>query len=356
MGALTITVRRAALGNAGEAPAHRWAGLRLVLSVALVGAAFLGVLPRIASYEDAWERLADARRAEIGLVVLAAAWNLASYWPLLMLALPGLTVRQAALSTQVSTAVANTVPAGGAWGAGLTIAMYRRWGFSGTEVARALLVTGVWNIGTKLVLGLAAALALLATAEGDASFVVGATSAALLLALVALVTLAVRRPGPARAVVEVAERAAGAVARLRRRTPPHGWTLVADRLRRDIGALVAMRWRRLTLAAVVSHLSLFAVLLVAMHAAGLTGVSIMEALGVFSVVRVALVIPLTPGGAGIAEVGLSALIVTAGGGRPEAVAAVLLYRAVTWGLPVVLGALAWLLWVHERHAVEAKRS
>ncbi len=352
---MTVTLRPAPVADKRKVTARRRAAVRLVLSVALMGAAFLGVLPRVASYDTAWERLFDAHRAELALLLITGVWNLASYLPLLVLALPGLTFRQAAISAQVSTAVANTVPAGGAWGAGLTVAMYRRWGFPGPEITRALLVTGLWNVSTKLLLGVAASVALL-TMDDDAPIGLGVTSAVLLFALVTMVALAVRRPGLADSVGAMTEKAAGAVARLCKQVPPTGWARSVERLRRDLGELLTARWRALTLAALLSHFSLFAVLFVAMGATGLNGVTVVEAFSVFSVVRVALLVPLTPGGAGIAEVGLSILLVSAGGGRPEAVAAVLVYRAVTWGLPVVIGAVCWLLWIREGDAAAVTRS
>jgi uncharacterized protein (TIRG00374 family) len=109
--------------------------------------------------------------------------------------------------------------------------------------------------------------------------------------------------------------------------------------------LVAGRWQLLSLTAVVSHLSLFLVLLAALRATGVgAAVSVGEVLTAFAVVRLALVVPITPGGAGLTEVGLSGLLVAAGGPEAEVLAGVLVFRMLTWLVPIPLGGLAYLAW------------
>jgi uncharacterized protein (TIRG00374 family) len=48
-------------------------------------------------------------------------------------------------------------------------------------------------------------------------------------------------------------------------------------------------------------------------------------------------IPITPGGLGIVELGLTGALVAAGAGDAEAVATVLVYRALTWLPPILTG-------------------
>ena len=80
---------------------------------------------------------------------------------------PGLTYRQAMVMTESTTAVANTVPGGGAIALGLTYAMLGSWGFSKSRSTLAVVVSGVWNNFAKLGLPVLA-LALLAL-QGKAS-------------------------------------------------------------------------------------------------------------------------------------------------------------------------------------------
>ncbi|MBU1494163.1 MAG: UPF0104 family protein, partial [Actinobacteria bacterium] len=114
--------------------------LQWVLSLAVVLAIFLGALPRIADYADVWATIRAMSRFEVAALLLIGFGNLASYWLVLTAVLPGLTIPQAGIANQASTAVANAIPAGGALGVGLTYAMYSSWGLSGGDVTRSVIV------------------------------------------------------------------------------------------------------------------------------------------------------------------------------------------------------------------------
>ena len=61
--------------------------------------------------------------------------------------------------------------------------------------------------------------------------------------------------------------------------------------------------------------------------------------------RLVTALPLTPGGLGVMEVGLtSALLAVGDADQSAVVAAVLLFRFFTFALPIPLGALMWLFW------------
>ncbi|MFL6105283.1 MAG: YbhN family protein, partial [Actinomycetes bacterium] len=99
-------------------------------------------------------------------------------------------------------------------------------------------------------------------------------------------------------------------------------------------------------ATVVSHLSLYLVLLVCLRDVGVSNAEVgwAEVLAVFAFARLATAIPITPGGAGVVEAVLITGLSAAGGDKAEVVAAVLVYRALTWGLPVLVGVVCLLWW------------
>jgi uncharacterized protein (TIRG00374 family) len=89
----------------------------------------------------------------------------------------------------------------------------------------------------------------------------------------------------------------------------------------------------------VSHVSLYVVLLVALRDVGVSEAEVgwAEVLAVFAFARLATAIPLTPGGAGFVEGVLFTGLVGAGGDQAQVAAAVLVYRALTWALPILVG-------------------
>jgi uncharacterized membrane protein YbhN (UPF0104 family) len=69
-----------------------------------------------------------------------------------------------------------------------------------------------------------------------------------------------------------------------------------------------------------------------------------EVLFVFASTRLLTVVRFTPGGAGVVEALLIAGLVAAGGQQDEVAAAVLVFRGLTWLLPVPIGGLTYLAW------------
>lgn len=330
-------LRRAVTGPVG----------RLVLSVGVVVAVFAGVLPRIADYADAWSLIRHLTPGHAGIVGLAAVANLLSYAPLWMAAVPGLTLGRAVMIDQASTAVANTVPAGFAFGVGATATLLHSLGLSPEAITRAVALTGIWNNLVKLAMPAVALVGVALVGHGHAGLVAAAVlGVVVLLMVVGLLLSAVTRQGVGAAMAGTAQRLAARVARLDGRSEPTGWAARAEGFRLHSLQLLRHRWRALTLAAIASHLALFLVLLACLHAVapGGTGVHWVVVLAVFAVTRLVTLVPVTPGALGVAELSYVAGL-TAVGMQPDvAAAAVLLFRFLTWFLPIPLGAACWLLW------------
>ena len=324
---------------------------KTLLSAALVIAIFVGVLPRIASFSEVTDAIGAMTLIEIVLLVAVALWSLTTYGPVLMASLPGLTFGQSMVVTQSSTAIANTVPAGGAVGIGVTFAMYSSWGFRRAASTLSVAVSGVWNIFGKLALPVAALglVALLGTAGG------GLVAAAIagVVALVGAVVLFAATLRSDRLALMIGGTFGAAASRVRGwvgRAPVGDWGGAAVRFRHDTIGLVRRRWMRLSVTTVVSQLSLYAVLLLALRNLGVSDdqVGWAEVLAAFAFVRLLSALPITPGGLGVVELGLTAALVAAGGPRPQVVAAVLVFRALTYLAPVPLGMATYVVWRRNR--------
>jgi putative heme transporter len=327
--------------------ASRW--FRAVLSLAVVVVIFGFFFPKVADYGEVWDTIAAMTPLEIGTLLAVASWNIASYWPLLTAVQPGLRLREAAVANLSSTAVANTVPGGGAIGVGVTMTMQRTWGIPLSDTALAIVVSGVWNNFVKLGLPVVA-LALLAVSGQTSTGLLAAAlvGLAVLAVAVGLFALLLRSERMAARLGGGLGRFVSSLRRPFRKGPVEGWDRRAVTFRAEVVVLLERRWLRITVFALISHLSLFAVLLVALRHVGVSNaeVSWQEALAAFAFVRLLSAVPVTPGGLGFVELGLTASL---GSGLPDTTksqiaAAVLVFRALTWLLPVPLGAGTWLFW------------
>ncbi len=323
--------------------------VRAAVSIAIVVGIFVGVMPRIANYSDVWQTISDMTWRELVSLLLIAVWNVVTYWFVMVAALPGLRLGQAAVVNQASTAISNTLPGGGAIGVGVTYAMYTSWGFAKGEIARSVVVSGVWNNFMKLGLPVVA-LALLALV-GDVSpalLVASLLGVAVLVATIVFFWLILRSDQLARAVGGLLARLASRLLAVVRRPPITHWGDAAASFRADTVDLLSTRWIGLTLASMVSHLSLYIVLLVALRHVGVGDekLSWVTVLAAFAFVRLISALPVTPGGVGVVELGYVAALTVGFDDMLSAqvVAAVLLFRFLTYFLPIPAGAVAYTYW------------
>jgi uncharacterized membrane protein YbhN (UPF0104 family) len=342
------------LAAALPAPARRkrWRlALSATVSVAIVVGVFWYFLPQFTSMSAVWSDIRAMTPAEIGALAVAAVWNLATYLFVMVSVTPGLTYRQAFVATESSTAVSNTLPGGGAIGIAMNYAMFGSWGFSRSRTSVSLVVAGIWNNFAKLgmpVLALSL-LALQGSPSGGRVIAAVVGFAALLVAVVALTAL-LRSESSARRLGLVAAAVANRLLKVLGRPPVHGWERATVKFRGRTELLVSARWLWISVATLVSHLSLFLVLLLALRNVGVSqsAVSWVEVLAVFSFARLVTAIPLTPGGLGLVEVTLITGLSAAGGVRAEVAAAVLIFRALTYVLPIPLGLLTYLYYKRNR--------
>ena len=321
------------------------------IGLAVVVATFAVLLPRIADYRDVWGVVKTLSWADAAALAGATLLNLVTYAPPWMAALPRLRFRQAFVVTQASTASTYIAPAGAAVGMGVSFAMLRGWGFPGSAVGLAVAVTSVWNQLATLAFP-AVALGLL-TSSGAAHAALDAVAAvglAIFAVVVGAFAAGLSTPALAHRIGDLAARIASWCLRLIRRGPVgwHGESFV--RFRSQTNQLLRRRWHVLTVATVAGHLTVFVVFFVSLRALDVSAdeVSGVEAFAAWSLARLLGSIPITPGGLGVVELGLTTSLLAFGGDQVEVVAAVLLYRAVTMLPTVVIGLVTGLSWKRYR--------
>ncbi|TIC79292.1 lysylphosphatidylglycerol synthase domain-containing protein [Nocardioides sp. GY 10127] len=307
--------RLALLGVAGGAVA--------VLAPRLAGVPWASVLAVVTGVPAVWL---------VGLVLLWAA-GLATHTVTLTAAMPGLTHRRAATLSLTGSFVANVLPLGGAAGVAANGLVARTWGYSGRDVAAYTVVTNVWDVLAKLVVAaLAAAYVLRAGLALPGLGTLGAAAGVLLVAVGVL--LASDR------ATRLLVRPLDALPRLLLRGRGGAWGTELLRTRRTAARTARARWAGLTVG-MVGYTALLALLLAAcLHVTG-AAVPLVGLAAGFAVERVLTLAALTPGGLGTVELGLTAVLVSAGADPVGAVAGVLLYRLLTFALEIPVGG-TWL--------------
>lgn len=291
----------------------------------------------------------------LALLVLLWVAGLMAHTVALSAALPGLSHRRALQLSLTGSAVANVLPVGGAAGMALNGSMLRSWGHDAGAFARFTVLTNVWDVGGKLLLpALTVPLvtAALPGSAGDWSHGAWTGAAAMLIVAGAGGAVLVRRR-TAEVWGACLDRVAGAVSlrvRPQRPRPQVASAVVAlhDACRR--GAREG--WRGLTAGNAAYGMLVFALLWACLSASG-TATSWPVILAAFTVDRVLSLVGLTPGASGLVELGMTGCLIALGVPATSAVAGVVLYRLLTFGLEIPVGG-TWLAiwwWRHLRPAV-----
>ena len=319
------------------------------LGIAVVVLTFVFVLPRIANYREVWDVVHDLTWPQIGALLLATLLNLATYAPPWQAALPGLTYRHGTVLTLASTASTYVAPGGAAVGMAASYAMLRAWRFERAPIALAVTITGIWNQFAMLGFPIVALALLTLQNERNALLeTVALIGLAIFVVAVAAFAVGLAKEGFTHRVGDLAARIASWSLHVIRRQPV---TWAGDsfvRFRASAIELLRRRWLLLTLTTLAGQLTVFGVMLVSLRVTGVSGseVSLVEAFAAWSIVRLLGSLPVTPGGIGIVEVGLTGALVGFGGHNAEVVAAVLVYRALTIVPTLVLGSIAGASWKH----------
>ena len=319
------------------------------IALAVIGLTFAFVLPRIADYGQVWKVVTTLSWLSILALAGATILNILTFAPPWMVCLPGLGFLRALTVTQASTATTYVAPGGAAPGMAVSFGMLRAWGYTSRQVAVTVAVLGVWN--QLIIFGSPPlALAMLALiGERDP-----------LLQSFALIGVVVFGAGlglfvAGMASEELARWFGDQIARLATRVlqivgkGPVGFdgeSLV--RFRGDALELLRTRWHLITVSTLAGQLSVFFVLYVTVRVIGIGSGKLigLEIFAAWSVAKLLGSIPITPGGIGVIELGLTSLLVGFGGPKAAVVAAVLLYRFLTVVPTLVLGLVAAGTWRH----------
>ena len=326
------------------------------IAIVVIGLTFAFVLPKIADYRDVWKVIRTLSWPSILALIGATILNVVTFAPPWMVCMPKLGFVRALVVTQASTATTYVAPGGAAPGMAVSFGMLRAWGFTGRQVAVTVAVLGVWN--QMIIFGsVPLALALLALiGESDPllrSFAIAGL--VIFVAGVALFAGVMSSERLARSAGDLAARVTNWLLGLIHRGPVGfgGHSLVG--FRSDALELLRTRWHLITATTLAGQLSMFLLLYTTVRVLGIGSSELLgvEIFAAWSVAKLIGSIPITPGGLGVIELGLTSLLVAFGAPRPDAVAAVLIYRFLTVVPTLVLGLIAAATWTRFHQAREA---
>ncbi len=194
---------------------------------------------------------------------------------------------------------------------GVSWAMLSSWDVGTAEYVLYTLVSGIWNIFARLALPVLALLLLLTDGRPDRALLISAVAGVALLAIMVVgLGLVLRSESLALRVEQALLRVRPSrAAWCRRPLPCHTPDWLRGFRDRAVGLLAARGWR-ITITTAASQLTLWLVLLACLRGVGLSQaqVSWQISLAAYAFVRLLTVLPVTPGGLGITELGLVSIL------------------------------------------------
>jgi len=330
-------------------PTRRRQVILTTVTVAAIAIVLFGVLPQFGDFGKATDAALGLPLLWLLALLSATVLSIAVYATQWKAVLPELKYRAALSIANTSFMISNGIPGGGAIVLPTQYAMLADEGIDRTRATAATGVTALWNILATLLVPLIGICFLVGTGDSTATWwgiIAGGFAGFALVAL--LLRALVRSSEVARRVGNGAERVANAFLRLFKRERQLRWGAALVKFRESTHELLSTRWLQISAAHVSIQLTQFAILDIALEGlqrGAATSTTFATTLFAFGVSRLATFIPISPGGLGTVDGILTALLVSAGNATAaDALAAVLIWRTLTFLPGMVLGSASFLMW------------
>ena len=312
--------------------------VRTVFWLAVTGVSLYLVAPSVVEVLGSWDDLDQLSPAWLALMVTLQACTLACLWALQRLSMRGPSWPSVITSQLAGNALAKIAPGGGALGAALQYRMLVQAGLPGRRAMAGLTATNLLVFAVVLAMPVLAVPAILLRGGVSRDLLeAAAIGVVVFAALFAVGAVLIAYDGALAWVGRLIQRVRN---RLRRRSEP--LQHLPDRLLRERDRIVGTlgpRWKR-ALAAASGRWALdYATLLAALAAVGSQPRPSLVLLA-FCAAQILAQIPLTPGGLGFVEAGLTAMLTLAGVSAGAAVLATFVYRLFSYWLPLPVGLAA----------------
>jgi hypothetical protein len=296
-------------------------------------------MPSLLEVFTSWRSLFDLAPEWVAVALGAQLLSWLSVWEVQRVALQIRGWFLVATSQLAGTALGRVIPGGAAAAGALQYRMLTRSGLPGGRIASALTASSILLAGFMLalpVLSLPAVLAGRPVADGLARAAV--LGAGLFVVMVVAGVTAFVWERPLMLAARVAQAAVNAT--VRRRHHVEGLPELLIRERDTVLRAFGSRWKAALLAAGGKWIFDYLALLACLRAVGAEPRPSLVLLAFVAASFLAM-IPLTPGGLGFVEAGLTGMLALADVAASAAVVATLAYRLVSFWLPIPAGALAY---------------
>jgi uncharacterized protein (TIRG00374 family) len=339
---------------------RRWGARAVGLTLTAIG--LYVVFPTLLTVFGSWPRLRDVDLVWFAVVVALVVGSMASLWWLTRLALqeptgPDGTMSSVSWGTAASAhlagnAAGKVVPGGPATAGVVQARLLIQSGRSPSAVASAITAMGLLTTVVLLMLPLLTIPALLIGPPPARQLELGLVVSLVIGVVIVALTIAVLVWKP---FVGAVGRISGRLIHVVKRdvtADTASETLLRSRDR--IAASFGGCRTRAVLAATGNRVFDYAALVAALAALG-AHARASEVLMAYCVAQALALIPITPGGLGFVESGLTTLLVLVGVTADQAVVGTLLYRLIAFWMPIPLGALAWAGWRINLHLTHRSR-
>jgi uncharacterized protein (TIRG00374 family) len=317
--------------------------VRRVALLTLTGVSLYLVGPAVLEVLSSWTAVLDLDPFLLQLIVIAQIGAFACQWVLLRITLRERRWMGIVTSQLAATAASRVVPGGGAAANALQYSMLVRAGVAGPTAASGLVAASLMLTGIVFALPALALPAVIGGEGIDRSLAraawAGGAAMAVLIASGALLLLT---DAPLRTAGRLVQSVLG---RIRRRTSDGDLPGRLLQERDLIRTVLSSHWPEALVATVGRWAFDYAALLLALLAVGAHPAPSAVLLA-FCVAQALALIPLTPGGLGFVEAGLTGTLALAGVAAGDALVATLAYRLAAYWLPLPVGAVAYAL--HQR--------
>jgi uncharacterized protein (TIRG00374 family) len=323
-----------------------------VLTLALVGLILWLLLSNVGELSGVVDALKEVSLTDAILLVVLLLVSQILIGAQLAATVPGLGLPRGMVAVESASAASNVIP--GPSGTATRLAVLRSWGFYTDDFARSWIFTS--SLTNFTVLAMPVVAVILAAVRNDIpTGVVILAVVGLVVCVVAIYVIVrvVRSEGFARRTGALAGRVMRWAAGVTKHRPSdRDFEEATLRFRDDLRSSWKSLGLRVTAAVIGTYVTQGVIFALSLRATGLDSdaITIGSIAVVYTVVRLATIVNFTPGGVGVTEALYTSALLAATGGeyQSQIVAGVFLFRGLTYAGPILLGAVALLIWRFRR--------